>query len=270
MKINKLSAIILFFIALAALCIFSYAYVDPHLSKLLPYIAYYHRREASVIFFILLSTISGYYVYFLKHHPKVWVIIAAAAIMVLSYPATTYDLFNYITTAKVLYTYHENPYLVMPIEIPNEPNLAFTRAANKVALYGPVWLGITAIPHYLGGNNIWQTILAFKLVTGLVYLGFCYVIWRVTKNGANVVFFALNPLILIEVLMNGHNDIYMMILALGALALWQRSDLKNKVTAAFLLFASFWIKGATVVLTPLLFFKSVINGFVRLLLKSDF
>ena len=51
----------------------------------------------------------------------------------------------------------------MPIEIPNEPYLAFTRAANKTALYGPVWILLTAIPHLLGqGDNPVQTFLKTK------------------------------------------------------------------------------------------------------------
>ena len=174
--------------------------------------------------------------------------------MVFSYPALTYDLFNYITTAKVIFTHGENPYVVMPVEIPNEPNLAFTRAANKFALYGPVWLAITSIPHYLGGGNIWQTIIAFKFMNAATYLGFCYFIWKLTKNFTNVIFFALNPLVLLEVIMNGHNDIYMMFLALVAL----------RYRNIFTLVSSWFIKGATLVLTPLLFLKNI--SFDRLLL----
>lgn len=185
------------------------------------------------------------------------VLTAAAVILAVSYPALTYDLFNYMTTAKVLYTYHENPYLVMPIEIPNEPNLAFTRAANKVALYGPVWLAITALPHYAGGGNVWKTIIAFKLMNAVVYLGFCFYIWRLTKNMTNVLFFAFNPLVLIEVIMNGHNDIYMIFLALVGLVLWQRNKVVGKISGFLLLFASWWVKGATLILAPLLLVKNI-------------
>jgi hypothetical protein len=190
----------------------------------------------------------------------------SALLLVVSYPALTYDLFNYIATAKVAYTYHENPYTVMPVEIPNEPNLAFTRAANKVALYGPVWIAITAIPHYLGGGDVWRTIIAFKLLNAVVYLGICYSIWKLTKNLTNVIFFALNPLILIEVIMNGHNDLYMMALALGSLVLWQRRALKDKVSAAVLFIASLFIKGATLALVPLFVLRNV--SFERLLVYA--
>jgi hypothetical protein len=72
-----------------------------------------------------------------------------------------------------------------------------------------------------------------------------------------VIFFALNPLVLIEILVSGHNDIYMMILALLGLVLWKQNGVKNKVYGALLLFASWWIKGVSVILTPLLFFRKL-------------
>ena len=266
----------LFFITLAGLCLFSYGYIDPGLAlssdKLfmtlqapLKYLAYLDRPVATSIFAVLLIVLFVCYLYLVRFGKQIFTswkkialtLAAAAFILAFAYPALTYDLFNYMATAKVAYTYHENPYLVMPVEIPNDPNLAFTRAANKVALYGPVWLAITAIPHYLGGENVWRTIVVFKLMNAAVYLGFCYFIWRLTRNLTNVMFFALNPLVLIEVVMNGHNDIYMMFLALGALALWRNGTLRSRVVAGLLLFASWWVKGATLVFTPLFFLKNV-------------
>jgi len=184
-------------------------------------------------------------------------ILVSAIILGFSFAAFSYDLFNYIATAKVTYTYHENPYIVMPIEIPNEPYLAFTRAANKVALYGPVWIAITAVPHYLGGGNIWRTIIAFKFMNVAVYLFTAYFIYYVTKSKKNVIFFALNPLILIETLVSGHNDIYMMILAIVGFLMWRQRGLKSKLLGGLSFFASWWIKGATVILTPLFFFRKV-------------
>ena len=235
----------IYIFSLIFLSVFSYGFIDPHLSTSLAYVAYDYRSVAAILFFILLVILFSLYVYFLKHTPKIWIIPAAAGILLFSYPALTYDLFNYITTAKVAFTHGENPYVVMPVEIPNEPNLAFTRAANKFALYGPVWIALTAIPHTLGSGNIWATMFAFKFMNVATYFGFCYFIWNVTKNSMNVIFFALNPLVLIEVIMNGHNDIYMIFLALVAL----------KYKNIFALVASWFIKGATLILAPLQLLK---------------
>ncbi|MFH0749601.1 MAG: hypothetical protein V1917_01630 [Candidatus Gottesmanbacteria bacterium] len=184
-------------------------------------------------------------------------LIMGVVLLIFSYPALSYDLFNYMTTAKVAYTHHENPYLVMPIEITNEPYLAFTRAANKVALYGPVWILITAIPHVIGSSTIWGSIIAFKLLNALMYVVFAFLIYRMTKSWKNVLFFVLNPLILIEVLISGHNDIYMMVFAVLGIFLWERKGVGNKIGAALSFVASFLIKGATLVLLPLLLVKKL-------------
>jgi hypothetical protein len=223
----------------------------------------------AVIFLVLLIALFACYGIFLINQKRTFVswkrtlviLGISAAILVLSYPALTYDLFNYILTAKVTYQYHENPYIVMPIDIPNEPNLAFTRAANKLALYGPVWILFSAVPYVLGAGTIWGTIIAFKIMNAIAYIGFAYLIYRVTKSLTNVLFFALNPLVLIEVLMNGHNDIYMMLLAIGSLLLWQQN---RKACGFLLLVASWFIKGATLILTPLFFLQKI--SWERLLL----
>lgn len=246
----------LYVLGLIVLGVFSYGFIDPNLTLSenpiflqltapLKHLAYYAKPEATIIFLVILLLMFATYLYFLKSPPKIWVIIIASIILVFSYPALTYDVFNYIATAKVAFAYRENPYVVMPVEIPNDPNLAFTRAANKVALYGPVWIFLSAIPHYLGAGDVWRTVIAFKLMNALVYLGFVYFIYRVTKNITNVLFFALNPLVLIEVIMNGHNDIYMIALALVGLRY------KNYIA----LFVSWFVKGATVILAPLMFLR---------------
>jgi hypothetical protein len=178
-------------------------------------------------------------------------------LLIVSFPALTYDIFNYITTAKVAFFHHENPYLVMPIDILNEPYLAFTRAANKVALYGPVWILGTAIPHYLGQGNIWLTIIMFKLMNAVCYIGLSYLIYRATKSIKNVMFFALNPLILIETLVSGHNDIYMMLFVVAGILLWEKKDTASKIKGLISFIASCLIKGATLVLLPLFFIKNI-------------
>lgn len=264
---------ILFLLVIALLSIFSYGFRDPNLvltaspplqSFMDPlfHMVYYQRPLATVLFFLFIISLFGIYLVFLHTFKEGWkklilIIVLGGVILSFSYPALTYDLFNYMTTAKVTFTYHENPYVVMPIEIPNEPYLAFTRAANKVALYGPVWIVLTAIPHFLGNKSIWQTIIMFKLMNLVWYFAFLYLIYRATKSIKNVLFFALNPLILIETLVSGHNDIYMMLLACAGLYLWQQKNLRSKLLGVVSLFASMLIKGATVVLLPLLLIKNI-------------
>lgn len=261
---------------MAAVTVLSFGYVDPNmvLSTNSVYeavhaplfqLVYYHRPYMTGLFFLIIVLLFVCYLYAVKHADTVSfskkkvlpMLVGVVLLLVFSYPALSYDLFNYMTTAKVAFTHHENPYLIMPIEIANEPYLAFTRAANKVALYGPVWILITAIPHAIGSGSIWGTIIAYKLLSACMYAAFILLIWKMTQSWKNVLFFALNPLMLIEVLLSGHNDIYMMVFATLGILLWERKGVGNKVGAILSFIASFLIKGATVVLVPLLFVKNI-------------
>lgn len=277
--------IVVYFLTVGFLGWFSYGFLDPNLSlssnplftyfqSPISYLVYHNRPIATTVFLAIVLSLFLCFAVFFRFGEKIFiqwkrlllVLIASSAILIFSYPALTYDLFNYITTAKVTFTYHENPYLVMPIEIPNEPYLAFTRAANKVALYGPVWILITAIPYFFGGGNIWGTIIAFKLLNAFVYICFSYFIYKVTKNIRNVIFFAFNPLIVIEILVSGHNDLSMMILALGGLYVWKKDRLSQKAGGMVLFILSWFVKGSTLVLLPLVFMKKM--SWDRLLLTA--
>jgi len=254
---------------------FTYGYIDTnlHLSQStfflrlqqpLEALVFQMRPLATLIFFMALSSLFVLYEWFLKNSEKLFnlkklflFISGIALIFLFSFPAFSYDIFNYITTAKVTFFHKENPYLVMPVEIANEPYLAFTRAANKVALYGPVWILLTAIPHYLGAGDIWQTIIAFKFLNFFTYLLLSYLIYQMTKSVRSVLFFALNPLVLIEILISSHNDSTMMAFLLLGMLLWFSKGLGKKLIGLSAIFASMLIKGATIVVAPLLFMKNI-------------
>lgn len=265
-----------FLIGIVILFIFSFGFVDPNLTltsntvfvemqRPLSVLVFGYRPVAATVFGVLLVTLFTAYLFIYSHAAGIipdrkrlyTFLFAISCILVLSFPALTYDIFNYITTAKVAFFYRENPYVIMPVDIPNEPYLAFTRAANKVALYGPVWILMTAIPSYLGAGNIWQTIIAFKLLNAVSYLLMAYLVFEVTKSVKNAVFFALNPLVLIETLVSSHNDIHMMLFAMAGLIIFRKNGLSAKLAGFASLVASALVKGATLVLLPLLFFKSL-------------
>lgn len=247
----------------------SYGFIDPHLSfSVNPVYQWYQHKVATLIYempyiaaltFIgIITVLYAVYTYLLRFFrtykggiPR-WVL-GVAAILLISYPALSYDIYNYILTAKLTFQYQENPYVVMPIEIPNEPWLTFTRAANKLALYGPAWIVLTSLPFFLGRGIIFWEVIAFKLFTGLFYLFMCFLIYRKTKRWENTAFFALNPLVLVETLSSGHNDIVMTVLALSGLFLWQRKRMFYTWAGISLFLSSILIKGATVVLLPLVF-----------------
>ena len=177
----------------------------------------------------------------------IWQLIAGTIlILIWAYPAFSNDIFNYIATSKITYYYRENPYIIMPVDLPGESSFSFLHAANKVALYGPVWIALTVLPHLLGSGNLLISIFTFKIFVIIWYLILCYLIWVLSdKKQLALAFFALNPLVVLSTVVDGHNDVVMMTLALGSLFFFKRRMLVRGWTLFML---SILIKGATVFL----------------------
>ncbi len=242
------------------LTVVSWGFVDvnmplPKIASLGPLI-YSHTLYPTVWYTVTVGFLFVWYIWILHQAKKgfisssfVWInIFVTVFVLFWSFPAFSNDIFNYIATAKVTFFYRENPYIIMPIDIPNEPMLDFLHAANKVALYGPAWIALTVLPHYLGMGNLLVTLFTFKLFIAFWYLLLCFLIWKASGRKVwPLVFFALNPLVLLSTLVDGHNDVVMMGLALEAFLLLKQ---KRFVFGLFLFLISILIKGATLFLIP--------------------
>jgi len=251
-----------YLVVLGGLAFYSYGFVDPNLvfsthpfyhalNEPLFQVVFFNRPLSTAIFALLVLLLFSFYILLLRKKFG-WVqlrkiVILSTAVLLFSYPAFSHDIFNYIFTAKIAFFYRENPYIVMPIEFGSDPNLAFTRAANKVALYGPSWIALTILPHLLGFGNTVATIFSFKLLTTAFFIGTVLLIYLITKNIYSVTLFALNPLVTIETLVSSHNDIVMMFFALLAFYFLKRRIFIHSFLA---LLASILIKYATVALLP--------------------
>lgn len=238
---------------------FTYLFIDPNFIYLKQiYTGFFttHRSIATITYCSLLTVFFGFYVYFIYNVQKkkytqkevIFFVVVSAVGLILSYPTMlSYDIFNYTTTSKVLFGYMENPYVVMPVEFSNEPFLLYTHAANKYALYGPFWLFLTGLPYLFGFGNILLTILGFKVIAATCYFLILYFIWKLTNNLKSVVIFGLNPLVLIETMVSGHNDVVMMALALASFYFLKS---KRNTLAIVLFILSILIKYATIFLIP--------------------
>lgn len=253
-----------FFFTLLLLTAFSYAFVDSNffpLKSLYTGIATDKREIVTILYIFFTITLFCWYIFFLnlsrknkiKYGEFKKLIFGSVIILFISYPSMlSYDIFNYLATAKVIFLYGENPYIIMPIEFISDPNLLFTRAANKIVLYGPSWILLTFIPFIVGAQNILTTVFAFKAFVAGFYLATGWLIWKLSKNIHSLVFFMLNPLVLIETLVGSHNDIVMMFLALVSFYYLK----KGKSTLSGLTFAaSVLIKYTTAVLLPVFLYS---------------
>lgn len=250
-----------YLIFLLVLLGFSYLFVDRNLLYLkFLYTGFYteHRYWTTFIYILFLIIHFGFYAYFLRNIKLIgskikFLIFSTCIILFLSYPAMlSYDIFNYVATSKVLYGYGENPYILMPNEFINDPVLEFTRATNKIALYGPSWLIVSAIPFFFGFGNFLLTLFGFKLISSIFYIATSFLIFKITKNIFSTVFFALNPLVVTESLISSHNDIFMIFFALLSFTFISQGQ---RIKGLISLTISIFVKYATIFLFPVFLYS---------------
>lgn len=241
----------------------SYYFVDPNLSYLQWFYLHFKLQSQTekvvllllillIFFFFYIAILMLYRRKILTQKDGILLIAITTLFLLFAYPAVySYDIFNYFATAKVAFLYGENPYIIMPIELSGDPLLAFMHAPNKVALYGPGWIIFTLLPFLTGGGNFILTLFSFKVVVVLFYFLILYLIYKLSKNFFAVLFFGLNPLVVIETIWSGHNDIVMMALLITGFYLY----LNRRRKLGFIFYIlSIVIKYATVILLPVLLF----------------
>lgn len=256
----KKLTIILYCIFLLIFSVFSYVFIDPNLYYLKDFYTgfVFSNRFLTAIFYIfsviIFFVFYGIFIWLtikkrLKINEILLLVGANTGVLFFSYPAMlSFDVFNYIATSKILFFYHENPYIVMPIEFAGDPLLDFTHAANKIALYGPVWILLTGIPYFVGFGSFLANLFAIKFFVAMFYLATTFLIWKISKNLISLILFAFNPLIIIETLVSSHNDVVMMFLMLLSFYVC----IKKKIFFAIFLFTfSILIKYATLLLLPI-------------------
>lgn len=209
----------IFLILTSLVSLYSYALVDPNITLISHPIwtsfrnsmvqLGYHQRESSSIYFVLLIVGLGLFNYFAtKEFKRINVLrlaLGAALISLVSYPFLSHDFFNYLFDAKILTFYHQNPYLHKAIDFPNDPWVRFMHWTIRVYPYGPTFLPITFIPSFLAFGKFILNMWFFKTLFAGFYFLSVYYLNKIDKKMA--VFFATHPLIIIEGLINSHNDL---------------------------------------------------------------
>lgn len=267
----KKTLFVLYAFFLLGFTLFSYLFIDPNLIYLKNIYSGFAFDNRALITILYTWSVSVFFIFYsifvwlgikkkLKFKDVIILISITIGCLILSYPAMlSYDIFNYIATSKALFFYHENPYVVMPIEFTGDPLLSFTHAANKIALYAPFWIILTGIPYMLGLGNFIVGLFSFKIFIAIFYLATIILIWKMSKNIVSVILFSLNPLVVIETLISGHNDIVMIFFALLSFTML----VKKRIFLAIFLFAlSILIKYATLLLIPVFLYMlwKIIKG----------
>lgn len=211
--------VLIFGILLTLFSVYSYALVDPNLTLVsspvwtnfrnsMVQFGYYQREHSSVVFIILLIGLFVFNYRATKQYQRINVLLLAgiaALLSIISYPFLSHDFFNYLFDAKILTVYHQNPYLHKALDFPNDPWIRFMHWTIRTYPYGPTFLPITLVPSFLALGKFFLNVVLFKSVFAGFYFMAVYYLHKIDKKLA--VFFATSPLIIVEGLMNSHNDI---------------------------------------------------------------
>jgi hypothetical protein len=188
----------------------------------------------------------------------VWTLfLLTSLILLFSYNAFSYDLFNYIFDAKILTHYHQNPYLHKALDFPSDPMLSFMHWTHRTYPYGPVWLVISLPFSFLGLNYFVVTFFLFKFLIISAFIGMVYIVSKIMhqvspeREVLSIGLIAFHPLFIIEYLVSAHNDSVMMFFAFLAVFLILRKKLS---TGSISLLASVGIKYATAFHLPSVLF----------------
>ena len=139
------------------------------------------------------------------------------------------DVFSYILYGRIAVIHHANPLVAVPSDFPSDPFLFPVFWRDTRSVYGPVWLllsqGLSLLAERLGGSLATYTLL-FKLLGLVAHLANSALVWLILGRLAprrrlfSTLFYAWNPLCLLEFCASAHNDAVMLFfLLLGVYAL---------------------------------------------------
>lgn len=231
-----------YFFAVIGLAIYSFALIDPNLTLINHplWIAFrdpmvnlgYHMRPTSAnIYLILLTILFLSHLIFVKNYKKLHpyrLSLFIGLVLLLSYPLFSHDFFNYIFDAKILTFYGKNPYLYMPGDFYQDEWLRFMHWTHRTYPYGPSFLIISLVPSFLAMGKFILNYVLFKAVFVAAYIIAVLYFEKMNKRWA--VIFATHPLILIEGVVNAHNDMISVTLAvIGVYYIWQKRQVLSRI-----------------------------------------
>jgi len=145
-----------------------------------------------------------------------WCIVIALFAVFMS--STSFDLYDYIAQGRLHAKYGLNPYLSTRASVANWQNDALlnTSAWHVPSVYGPLWLMVSRLLSLCDGDSLLVNIFLYKFLFFLFHLINIVLIYKISKSlnysipTFIVSLYAFNPLIFMELIGNGHNDVMLL------------------------------------------------------------
>ena len=211
-------------------------------------------------------TFIGYYFLLrlnLSFKHAIGIALAFRLLFLLAYPRLSDDYFRFIWDATLL-NHGKNPYLHLPSYYRQSKNITLVadltadlyqrlNSPHYYTVYPPVCQALFWVANYLGGNNYWLNCLVLRLFVLGAELGSLFCLSRILRYlrfpQRQIWWYALNPLIIIELTGNLHPEAWLIFFLMGSFYLL----LRNSPVLSAILFAL----AVAVKLWPLLFLPLV-------------
>ncbi len=181
--------------------------------------------------------------------PAVWMLGLASAPLLALPNLLSGDIHSYIMYGRIDLVHGGNSLLESPVRYVSDPFLQWVHWKREPSVYGPAWLylgmGVTWLAERLGGTII-TYVLLFKLVAAALHGGSAGLIWKIVgrvapdRQAFSTLLYLLNPLLLIEFVGHGHNDVMMLFLMLVGIWLGYQQRWKTAVVMFTLAVLTKW------------------------------
>jgi Glycosyltransferase family 87 len=175
-------------------------------------------------------------------------ILALHLVFLIAPPLLSSDIFNYVGYARLDAVHHLNPYIHPLSAAPTDPSYIYVGWPLNTTAYGPLFT-LATLP--LGWVSFTAGIWLLKLSAALASLACVALVWMcATRLGRPALpatlFFGLNPVLLAYAVGGAHNDLIMMVAALGGIYLM----LAGRQSGMAALVVAVAVKSSAVVLLP--------------------
>jgi hypothetical protein len=148
-------------------------------------------------------------------------IVALHVILLMSPPLQLTDVFNYVGYARLGSFHGLNPYTHVIADELHDPVYRFSTWHNLHSPYGPLF---TAATYLLPLRSLALSYWLLKVITVVASMGFLALVWKCARLLGRdprfaLVFVAFNPIYLVWAIGGFHNDFFMLVPSMGAIAL---------------------------------------------------
>lgn len=239
-------------------------------------------REDTIKLLFLYTVIFGAYLYLVYQREALSVkeLIAIGMVFrllfLLSTPSLSDDFYRFIWDGRLWFN-GINPFAELPVFYMNNPNLApyginlelfnLINSPTHYTVYPPIPQFINWIAAWLASDSIWASTIILRMAHIAAEFGTLLLFTKVLSHykiaSKNIAWYALNPLIIIELVGNLHHEALMIFFLMLFLVHFQRANIN---TAAFAFAMAIAAKLIPLIFLPLVLLKMNVKQNLRFIL----